>query len=75
METETVKPDCYKCANRRMIPGEAHSSCTAKNARIEGNRQGIIRGWFSWPYNYDPVWLITCDSFTPKEASSDSATR
>ena len=69
MPEKKEKPDCYKCSNRGTVPGDTHSSCSAKNAKVEGNRHGILRGWFAWPFNYDPVWLISCDSFSPKEAA------
>lgn len=67
MEQKTVKPDCYKCSNRRSVPGDAHSSCVKKDAQITANRHGVLRGWFSWPFNFDPVWLESCDSFSDKE--------
>jgi hypothetical protein len=38
---------------------------------VKGNPTGIRRGWFNWPFNYDPVWLESCDGFTaPNPASS-----
>lgn len=24
---------------------------------------GLRSGWFAWPYNFDPVWLLTCFGF------------
>lgn len=33
---------------------------------IRGTLHGIKKGWFNWPFNYDPVWLETCDGFTKK---------
>jgi len=38
---------------------------SAKELNIKGNPHGIRSGWFNWPYNFDPVWLETCDGFTP----------
>ena len=32
---------------------------------IEANPHGIRKGWFNWPYNFDPVWLVSCDGFMP----------
>jgi hypothetical protein len=43
---------------------------------IKGNAHGIRRGWFMWPANFDPVWLDSCNGFTPKatlEQKSESA--
>jgi len=30
---------------------------------VRGNPTGIKRGWFNWPLNFDPCWLISCDGF------------
>jgi len=27
---------------------------------------GISHGWFCWPVNFDPTWLLTCDGFQPR---------
>jgi hypothetical protein len=59
-------PDCYKCKHRREVPGSAHSACnhpSPEKMKVEGNPTGIRRGWFMWPYNYDPCWLVACDGF------------
>ena len=34
-----------------------------KELNIRGNKHGIEKGWFNWPYNFDPVWLENCDGF------------
>ena len=28
---------------------------------IKGNSHGIAQGWFNWPYNFDPAWLVNCN--------------
>ena len=33
---------------------------------VTGNPLGIRNGWFMWPFNFDPVWLESCDGFSPK---------
>ena len=38
---------------------------------ITGNTHGIRKGWFNWPYSYDPVWLNSCKGETPKEETKD----
>ena len=35
---------------------------------IRAAEQGVRRGWFLWPVNFDPVWLENCDGFTEKPA-------
>lgn len=62
--------------------GSAHSSCAhplAPNVmqlmsnsfqnylNIHGSKRGIEMGWFFWPINFDPVWLLSCWGHTPKE--------
>ena len=33
---------------------------------IKGHPTGMRRGWFNWPYNFDPTWLLECDGFEAK---------
>lgn len=35
---------------------------------VVGSSHGRRRGWFSWPLNFDPVWLESCNGFEKKEA-------
>lgn len=65
-----TRPRCYSCIHRRDITGNAHSRCNNVNARTKGNIHGIAKGWFRWPYNFDPVWLEECDGYSanPKDA-------
>ncbi len=58
------KADCYKCIHRRTLPGDSHSRCNNIGAKVVGHAHGIRRGWFIWPLNYDPVWLVSCDGFS-----------
>lgn len=43
----------------------AHSAM--KDLNITARQHGIDKGWFIWPFNFDPVWLETCDGFAEKE--------
>ena len=38
----------------------------AKRLNVSGSLHGIKSGWFMWPINFDPVWLLTCDGFEAK---------
>jgi len=38
-----------------------------KKLNIKGNEHGIKKGWFNWPVNFDPCWLISCDGFEEKK--------
>jgi len=63
MTEKDKQPNCYECKYRKNIPGDAHIECTNITCKVEGNEVGIRRGWFHYPYNFDPVWLINCDGF------------
>jgi len=65
------KPNCYKCKYRGEIPGDCHSTCSNKKANVKGNPHGIRSGWFFWPWNFDPTWLISCTGFKKKEKRGD----
>ena len=57
------KPNCYKCKYREVISWSCHSECTNLKANVKGHEHGKKNGWFFWPSNFDPVWLIECDGF------------
>lgn len=61
------KPDCYKCVHRRNVPGDAHSACSNIKAKVIGNSYGRSQGWFFWPFNFDPVWLESCNGFKERD--------
>lgn len=54
---------CYSCRYRCRIPGDTHSGCMNKNAKVIGDPHGINHGWFFHPFNFDPTWLIYCDGY------------
>jgi len=33
---------------------------------IKADPHGIKKGWFNFPWNFDPVWLENCDGFEQK---------
>lgn len=37
-----------------------------KDFAIEANEHGIKKGWFIWPFNFDPAWLENCNAFEEK---------
>lgn len=61
------KPNCYKCKYRGELICDYHSQCLNINAKVKGNKYGIKNGWFNFPFNFDPVWLKSCDGFEKKE--------
>jgi len=42
----------------------------ARKLNIAGHPQGIRHGWFMWPVNFDPTWLVNCDGFVAKDEVS-----
>ncbi len=34
-----------------------------KRLKIKANDTGLRRGWFHYPFNFDPVWLENCEGF------------
>lgn len=66
------KSDCYKCTNRRTIPGNCHSECAKPDPEMKGNPHGIKNGWFFYPYNFDPIWMAKeCNNFTAKQVDKN----
>ena len=75
-----VPGDAHSCCNhpiaRKTPRGELLALLKGRMAPIMGsgadalgikaNPHGIRRGWFNWPYNFDPTWLESCDGFTPR---------
>ena len=64
------KKTCYDCAYRGTIPGNAHTKCTFNWGKSEiespkGAEHGRRNGWWSFPLNYDPVWMEgECGAFS-----------
>jgi hypothetical protein len=34
---------------------------------VKGDPWGIAHGWFNWPWNFDPTWLLNCDGYEREE--------
>ena len=63
-----MRNECYHCANKREVPGNAHIKCVKPDADMIGNKHGIINGWFMYPLLFDPVWKETmCKNFENHE--------
>ena len=33
---------------------------------IKGDPHGVQKGWFQWPDNFDPVWIVGCGGYEAK---------
>ena len=42
---------------------------STKELNIRGTPTGIKRGWFNFPWDFDPTWLENCDGYEIKEDS------
>lgn len=72
----TIPGDAHSCYNH-LLASQARglvamlrdqSDDAAIQLGITANPHGIRRGWFYWPANFDPAWLLTCDGFTPVQS-------
>lgn len=34
-----------------------------KALNIKANPTGVRKGWFNYPWNFDPTWLLNCDGW------------
>jgi hypothetical protein len=56
MGKRDFRNECYLCAHKREVPGNAHIQCVKPDADIRGNQHGIDKGWFYYPFLFDPAW-------------------
>jgi len=54
----------------RMPPGVSEAAVLLG---VRGDFTAFQRGWFNWPWNFDPRWLLECGGFEKKEVQSESA--
>ncbi len=60
--------ECFQCARRRNIPGDAHIRCVKPDPEMTGDPHGIKKGWFWYPLNFDPNWKTKmCNNFKQKK--------
>jgi hypothetical protein len=56
MTERNMMTECRSCQYRRTIPGDMHISCANPDPEMTGNEHGIRKGWFFYPWCFDPVW-------------------
>jgi len=63
--------ECYSCIHRREIAGDCHSNCAKPDKKMTGNPHGKKKGWFCYPWNFDPIWKEKdCSNYQTSEAVS-----
>ena len=63
-----MRNECYHCAHKREVPGNAHIKCAKPDADMIGNHHGIENGWFMYPLLFDPVWKeAMCKNYETNE--------
>lgn len=67
---EEEKNSCHNCVYMRNVPYDAHISCAFNfkkaGAKLPpGDRHAFEMGWYMFPVNYDPIWMIGgCTKFS-----------
>lgn len=55
---------------QEMISGAKDEGVSPDEAiKVTGHPHGIRNGWFLWPANFDPTWLVSCDGFEAKNGT------
>lgn len=67
-KTESVKSPLMGLA---MALGGMRKPQLKTGLNVKGNDIGIRGGWFAHPYNFDPLWLMECDGFSPKKTEEE----
>jgi len=57
---------CDTCMFRGQNAGTHHANCSKKTAMLDVNPHGIENGWATWPLDFDPIWIDSCDSYVNK---------
>lgn len=52
---------------RGMGLGSLLGTPSARALKVEANPHGVRHGWFNWPLDFDPTWLVACEGFEGKE--------
>lgn len=76
MTEHKTKNSCYSCGYKGTNPGSCHIRCNFNWAKAEikppaGNPHGINRGWYMFPLNYDPAWMVDLCSVHTKEIDAE----
>lgn len=75
----TIPGDAHSCCHHPKTgtkPGDVVGNMVAmfssgfpaavKALGVTGDPVGMKHGWFMWPANFDPTWLLSCNGFELK---------
>jgi len=51
-----MRKECYSCKHMRTVPYNCHIQCVNPDPEMTGNSHGIRKGWFFYPFLFDPAW-------------------
>jgi hypothetical protein len=49
-----------------LMIGKAKIKSSDGTNAVKLNPEGVKNGWASWPLDFDPVWITSCELFKPK---------
>lgn len=56
-----VHPECAKLGS---LFGLKKRMQLIEEFGIKLNPHGVRNNWANWPYNFDPIWVLSCGRFT-----------
>ena len=62
-----AKKECHFCKYNGGLPGNSHIQCKMPDINMTGDEYGIKKGYFLYPFLFDPIWKTKmCDNFEKK---------
>lgn len=67
--------NCSECKYSKKIDYDSHLQCTVlltksylniKELKVETSEHGVKNGWCFWPFNFDPIWINSCNFYERK---------
>lgn len=69
----TKRPDCHNCVHSGQgMSGGHHRNCSEAGALVDLNPHGVKHGWATWPIDFDPVWVESCDEFMARKTGEEN---
>ena len=57
-----------------LLAGRVGAVCSSNAMGVSLNPHGIKNGWCYWPFNFDPIWVNSCNSYDPKNGAYQKVT-